>query len=212
MSSAGHPALAAARLLVQGLLSKAVNQGGHLEELVFLDVLQGLFDGHAPGRLQDDVLVGTGRPDVGEPLRAAGVDRDIVFLAVLAHDHPLVNLVPRLDEHGTSIAEADGGGDHNGCARIDYTGGLAPGTYYVRVRGQKSTTDGFYAVRLLLTQPEIDYSAWYFGVTGDDASYEPDDDPPSGGVPTDPVPITVGGKLNRALTDGDVDWLVFTLP
>ena len=118
-----------------------------------------------------------------------------------------------VDAPPTSIAEADGGGDHNGCARIDYTGGLAPGTYYVRVRGQKSTTDGFYAVRILLA-PDDDYEGgdWFFPDISDPDTYETDDNPPSGGVPTDAVPIAVGGKLNRALTDGDVDWLVFTLP
>ena len=119
-----------------------------------------------------------------------------------------------VDAPPTSIAEADNGNPvHNGCARIDYADGLAPGTYYVRVRGQKSWTVGVYAVRILLA-PDDDYSGggWYFGVISDDASYETDDNPPSGGVPTNPVLIAVGGKLNRALTDGDVDWLVFTLP
>jgi hypothetical protein len=110
-----------------------------------------------------------------------------------------------------SIAEADEGNPSFGSARIDYTGGLAPGTYYVRVRGQKSTTEGVYAVRVLLA-PDEDYTAWYFVAISADADNEIDDNPPSGGVPASPVATSIGGKLNRALTPGDVDWLVFTLP
>jgi hypothetical protein len=119
-----------------------------------------------------------------------------------------------VDAPPISIAEDD---DSNptyfGCARIDYKDGLAPGTYYVRVRGRKSTNTGVYAVRVLLA-PDENYPAWFFGSTNmPDTPYETDDYPQSGGVPMHPVPIAVDGKLNRALTtDGDVDWLVFTLP
>jgi hypothetical protein len=81
------------------------------------------------------------------------------------------------------------------------------------VRGQKSTTEGVYAVRVLL-EPDEDYDTgdWYFPAVSDDADNETDDDPPSGGVPSSPVPIAIRGKLNRALTAGDVDWLVIVLP
>ena len=55
-----------------------------------------------------------------------------------------------VDAPPVALAEDDNGNStFFGCARIDYTEGLAPGTYYVRVRGQKSTSAGVYAVRLL---------------------------------------------------------------
>ena len=100
-----------------------------------------------------------------------------------------------VDAPPISIAENDNGNPtFFGCARIDYIGDLAPGTYYVRVRGQKSTSDGVYAVRVLL-EPDESYSSWYFTSTSDDATNEVDDNPPSGGEPTDAVPITIGGRV-----------------
>jgi len=113
--------------------------------------------------------------------------------------------------------------------RVDYAGGLAPGTYYVRVRGLTSTQNGAYGIRVLDTSadnPTGPSWPWYFAATNPtDANpvggfYEPDDNPLQGGVPTNPVPITLNGKLNRWLTPGnvgsgtpgDVDWFVLTLP
>jgi hypothetical protein len=81
----------------------------------------------------------------------------------------------------------------------------------VRVRGQKSTSTGVYAVRVILAA-DSNYPAWYFSSVNDPDPYEVDDNPPSGGVPTDAAPITVGGRMNRALTAADVDWFVLTLP
>jgi hypothetical protein len=89
--------------------------------------------------------------------------------------------------------------------------GIAPGTYYVRVRGQKSTTSGVYAIRVLLA-PDENYASWYFTGVNDPDPYENDDSPPSGGVPSNPIPIAIGGKDNRALTARDVDWFVLALP
>jgi hypothetical protein len=117
-----------------------------------------------------------------------------------------------VDAPPVSIAEADVGNPFWNSARIDYEVGLAPGTYYIRVRGQRSTTTGVYAVRVLLVPDDIDYGPWYFSDITDDAEYEVDDNPPTGGIPTNPVVIAIGGKLNRALTAGDVDWLKLVLP
>jgi hypothetical protein len=104
---------------------------------------------------------------------------------------------------------------------VDYSGGLAPGTYYVRVRGLTSTQQGAYAIRILDTaadSPTGSTWSWYFAATNPtDAnpaggSYETDDTPVQGGVPTSPVAITLNQKLNRWLTPGDVDWFKLTLP
>ena len=126
-----------------------------------------------------------------------------------------------VDAPPISIAEDD---DSNStffpCARIDYTEGLASGTYYVRVRGKKTNDTGVYAVRVLSVAigediENYDAGGWYFLSTSDDASYETDDDPESGRRANESGSITIGGKLNRAITtttDSDVDWLKLTLP
>jgi hypothetical protein len=119
-----------------------------------------------------------------------------------------------VDAPPLSIAEDDNGNlFYDGYARIDYTGGLTAGTYYIRVRAGLSNQFGPYSIRIL-TLPDDIYTSWLFTVSGDDALYEPDDSPQSGGIPIDPVPIAIGEKLNRFLTSGggDVDWFVLTLP
>ena len=121
----------------------------------------------------------------------------------------------------TSAIAEDGGLGLYG--RVDYAGGLAPGTYYVRVRGLTSTQNVAYGIRVLDTSadsPSGPSWPWYFAATNPtDANpaggfYETDDTPPQGGVPTNPVPITLNEKLNRWLTatPGDVDWFKLTLP
>jgi hypothetical protein len=106
--------------------------------------------------------------------------------------------------------------------KIDYTGGLLPGTYYVRVRSPLSTHTGAYAIRVLTAPAAVD-STWQFGTTNpSDAPYEVDDNPLQGGVPTNPATLTIGlgGQLNRWLaagniasgTPGDVDWFKLVLP
>lgn len=106
------------------------------------------------------------------------------------------------------------------CGRIDYTGGLMSGTYYIRVRCRESTLSGVYALRVVESvDPTVDQDLqyppaedWFFASNSDDSAYEPDDDPPSGGRPTNPVDIRIGDKVNRALTAGDVDWFRLILP
>jgi hypothetical protein len=99
-------------------------------------------------------------------------------------------------------------------AMIDYKGALAPGTYYLRIRGYTSTTTGPYALRVLTSVADV-AAPWFFtSENASDAPYESDDNPTAGGggVPTNPASITVGGKLNRYITAGDVDWVRITLP
>jgi hypothetical protein len=118
-----------------------------------------------------------------------------------------------VDAPPLSIAENRGGNPNNPTfSRIDYTGGLPAGTYYLRVRAAVSSGNGPYAIRVLVV-PDEDYTSWLFGSANNpDTPYESDDLPQSGGVPSDPVPIAIGERLNRYLTAGDVDWFVLTLP
>jgi len=129
------------------------------------------------------------------------------------------NLSPYTVDQAVAIAENAGGNKtYTYFGRIDYTAGLAPGTYYVRVRGKLSTDAGGYAIRVVtsLSAPPNEYPAaedWYYTtLNADDTPYEIDDLPQSGGVPSTPVSISVGGKLNRYLAAGDVDWFILVLP
>jgi len=133
--------------------------------------------------------------------------------------------LPYTTETG-AIAE-DGGRGRYGS--VDYGAGLAPGTYYVRVRAALSSHQGGYGIRVLTVAADSPTGStwpWYFSATNPtDAnpaggSYEPDDNPLQGGVPTNPVAIAINQKLNRWLTPGniaagipgDVDWFILTLP
>ena len=104
-------------------------------------------------------------------------------------------------------------------ARINYTTGLAPGTYYIRVRGAVSTDNGAYAIRALTsTNPDPYPDSAFFTATNQaelDAGgnpYETDDNPPSGGIPAQPVSLVDNVPLNRYLESGDIDWFVLVLP
>jgi hypothetical protein len=129
----------------------------------------------------------------------------------------------------TSIASGtyatDANPDYAGFTRISYAGGLGPGTYYVRVKGSgdPATDYGAYAIRILTADPVPAYATApgsppdYFpginGGSGTPDSYEADD-AVSGGIPTNPVPISLDGRLNRYIQKDidDVDWFVITLP
>jgi hypothetical protein len=123
----------------------------------------------------------------------------------------------------------DTGGNLNGTygkgayARVDYTGGLDSGKYYIKVNsnGIPPNNYGAYAIRILTSLPVPEYSAGdefsvinpLVGAASPD-SYEPDDAVGGDGVPTNPVAISIGDRLNRSLLQagGDVDWFVLTLP
>ena len=121
-----------------------------------------------------------------------------------------------IDADGTVLATDDDsspqGGGSWGFSRIDYTAGLPAGTYYITAN--KDSTNGgiYYAIRVL------DYVNDIFPVPGllgvDDEP--PYDDAVTGGVPTDPVPITLGdgGVQSRQLNPEatDVDWFELIIP
>ena len=118
-----------------------------------------------------------------------------------------------------ALAQNDNSNDNPGhiwYSRIDYALGLAPGTYYIKVRGSSFNQIGPYGIRVLAA-PSAAYS--YFGVTNPasappwDDSYE-NDDPMTGGIPASPLSIRLGVQENwhnRALVDSDIDWFILIL-
>jgi hypothetical protein len=125
------------------------------------------------------------------------------------------------DDTKEAIASADNGSnpDYPGTySRIDYTGGLSSGTYYIRVRGATRTVEDFYAIRVLSLQigepiPDYIYPGANFALPD---ALEEDDKPVLGGVPLAPPAIALNdtGGLSRYL-DGakdDVDWFKLVLP
>jgi hypothetical protein len=122
-----------------------------------------------------------------------------------------------------AIAEADGGTNY---ALLDYTAGLAPGTYYVRVRGRTTGDAGYYGVsfvslNLLVSPPTFAATSNAPFPTGNlsDSPYEPDDTLNSAGLPTNPVLVTLGPPpsemdFNRYLNNAgkDMDWFKLVLP
>ena len=119
------------------------------------------------------------------------------------------------DDTGALAQDRLSNPNHNWYSYIDYTLGLAPGTYYIKVRGNASNKTGPYGIRIL-TDPAVAYS--YFGATNPagtpwNDSYE-DDDPMTGQIPTSPLSIRVGVQEdwhNRALADSDIDWFELQL-
>lgn len=107
-------------------------------------------------------------------------------------------------------------------ARIDYTGGMMSGTYYIRVRGNVEAFDEYYAIRVLSLNVGDSLPADpSVALAAKPDAFERDDDPQSDGVPTNPVPIGLGNAnaLSRSLdydlgppAEGDIDWFVLVLP
>ena len=115
------------------------------------------------------------------------------------------------DSSGNLVAaDSDGNPTQTDFARIDSAGQLLPGTWYIKVEGETGMEPGPYAIRVLL-DPDETYGPWQFGSYNNPDSYE-SDNASVGNVPSNPIPITVDGKLNRYLTPGDLDWFTLTLP
>lgn len=115
-----------------------------------------------------------------------------------------------------------GNSNHNWYSRIDTDvdmgrTGLAPGTYYIKVRGAISDKTGPYGIRVA-TDPAAAYS--YFGATNPvsdpntvDDSYE-NDDPMTGSIPDNPLSIKLNVQENwhnRTLIESDIDWFILQL-
>ena len=114
-------------------------------------------------------------------------------------------------------------------AYIDYTGGMAPGTYYVRVGASSPGDQVEYGIRVIMA-PNNSYAGWTFSTSVTD----PGDTPLTAPVPFDPAQLSsyqtmqLGGgaypdRLHRATsgtTDPDtgdvisytVNWIKLILP
>src|SRR4029077_608312 len=77
----------------------------HLDAFVVTDEFERLLERERAGWDQPDELVRRGRPHVGQLLRLRRVDVEILASRVLAHDHPLVELVARRDEERAALLQ-----------------------------------------------------------------------------------------------------------
>src|SRR3990167_8825851 len=102
-----NPPLAEAR--VQHLLPQADVLRRHLDQLVFLDVGDGLFQGRAARRGQADGFVLAAGADVGQLLGLHRVYVQVVGPGVLADDHALIGLLAAADEHRAAVLEVPQG-------------------------------------------------------------------------------------------------------
>ena len=92
-----------AQLGVEDLLAQTDGLGGDLDQLVIGNELDGLLQRKDHGGRQQQLFVGTGGTDGSQLLGLAGVDGDVIVLGVLAHDHALIDLGLRTDEHAAAI-------------------------------------------------------------------------------------------------------------
>jgi len=131
------------------------------------------------------------------------------------------------DDTAEAIAWDDDSGYTPSMSKIDYTGGLTAGTYYIRVRGKTAAygIDEWYGFRVrslnvgdpLPAYPDFGTPATWLPLSAKPDADEVDDNPTSGGVPANPVAIDLGevNAVSRSLyvdgTDPDIDWFVIVL-
>jgi len=119
-----------------------------------------------------------------------------------------------VDALGTTLATDDNGNpdqaDHLGFSRITYTGGLASGTYYIKLNNPTGNGDGYYVIRVLTTDPGSTFPT----VAKVDETTDTDDAVDGNGIPLNPVSITLGQVISRRLDPvaTDVDWFKLVLP
>jgi hypothetical protein len=104
--------------------------------------------------------------------------------------------------------------DFQSSARIDYTGGLVPGTYYIRVYSA-ATNPGPYVIRVLELAVGESLLAYVFPGSAVSEGNPDGDDGATGNIPDNPTDIGLGNdnQLNKDLDPGtDVDWLRLVLP
>ena len=78
-----------------------------LHELVFGDVGQRPFQGHAYRRGEKNSVVLAGGTDVGELLALQHVELEIVAAGVLADDHALIDPGAGIDEHRPAVLQVE---------------------------------------------------------------------------------------------------------
>jgi hypothetical protein len=120
-----------------------------------------------------------------------------------------------IDADGNVVAEDDNGNpdqtNHKGCSRIDYQGGLASGTYYIKVYNPTATGNPNYGIRVLDYDPGASFPDIAPANEDDGGS---DDGVDGNGIPTSPVSIDLEEVLSRSIFPEltDVDWFELVLP
>src|SRR4028119_1441463 len=100
------PALPLPLMRIQEALPQPDALRRHLDQLVVLDVGDGLFQGHALGRGEADAFVlAAAGAEVGELLGFQGVDLEVLGLGVLADDYAFVELLSGRDEEDAALLQ-----------------------------------------------------------------------------------------------------------
>jgi hypothetical protein len=132
-----------------------------------------------------------------------------------------------IDAGGTVLAQDDNGfpeqGTYVGFSRIDVSGGLAGGTYYIKVHKPTELGNPNYGIRVLDYDPGEDFPV-VVATDEDETSWPPpprDDPVDVNGVPTNPWPIALGdaNAQSRAIFAApapeelnDIDWFELVIP
>ena len=88
---------------IQDLLTDPQGLGGDLQELIRIDEVHALLQGHYLGGYQSQSLIGGRGSGVGELLGLADIDLDVLRLGRLADDHAAVDLCTRSDKENASL-------------------------------------------------------------------------------------------------------------
>ena len=88
---------------VEDLLAHADGLGSDLDELVRVDIIQAVLQGHPPRRLQDDRHVLVRASLVSQRLGLDDVDSQVAVVLVLSDDHSLIGVHTRADEHRAAL-------------------------------------------------------------------------------------------------------------
>jgi serine O-acetyltransferase len=96
---------ALALMRVEEALAQPDRVRRHLDQLVVVDIGDGLFQRHLHRRRQAHRLVRARGADVGQLLALERVHLEVVVAGMLADDHALVDLFLRVDEHPPAILE-----------------------------------------------------------------------------------------------------------
>jgi hypothetical protein len=132
------------------------------------------------------------------------------------------------DASGTVLAQDDNGfpdqTTYVGFSRIIVSGGLASGTYYIKVHKPTVAGNPNYAIRVLEYDPGSSFPV-VAPADEDETSWPPpprDDPVDVNGVPTNPWTIAIGDVISRSIYDEDsdppnaelydVDWFKLVIP
>ena len=89
-----------------------------LKKLVRIDIFNGLFQAHEPGRDQSERLIGTGRTRVGQMFGLAHIDIDVHGLSALTDDHSGIYILAGADKELASFLSTEES-VRDGCAGLE---------------------------------------------------------------------------------------------